>query len=156
MTNKIYPTSNIIQMEATECGAVSLKLILAYYKKYVTIDELRYTCGITRDGASCQKLIDAASQYGVDLEFTNWDRDSLIKNYDSPLILWWDFNHFLIFEGYKDSKFYLSDPAIGRRVVEEETFYAKYTDYCLTVRLKEDFTPSGKPERYIYDYINRY
>ena len=156
MTNKIYPTSNIIQMEATECGAVSLKLILAYYKKYVTIDELRYTCGITRDGASCQKLIDAASQYGVDLEFTNWDRDSLIKNYDSPLILWWDFNHFLIFEGYKDSKFYLSDPAIGRRVVEEETFYAKYTDYCLTVRLKEDFTPSGKPERYIFDYINRY
>ena len=156
MNNNIYPTSNIIQMEATECGAVSLKLILAYYKKYVTIDELRYTCGITRDGASCQKLIDAAKQYGVSLEFTNWDKDKLINSYNSPLILWWDFNHFLVFEGYKDSKYYLSDPAIGRRIVDEETFYAKYTDYCLTVSLNDDFTESGKPERYIFDYINRY
>lgn len=143
-------------MEATECGAISLKLILAYHKKYVTIDELRYTCGITRDGASCQKLIDAAQQYGVSLEFTNWERNVLIENYDAPLILWWDFNHFLVFEGYKDSKFYLSDPAIGRRVVDEETFYAKYTDYCLTVNLKDNFQPSGRPENYIADYIRRY
>lgn len=126
-------------MEATECGAVSLKLLLAYYGKYVTIDELRYTCGITRDGASCQKLIDAANKYGVGLTFVNWDRDTLIKEYNGPTILWWDFNHFLIFEGYKNESFYLSDPAIGRRVVDEETFYAKYTDYCLKAELTESF-----------------
>ena len=99
-------------MEATECGAVSLKLLLASYGKYVTIDELRYTCGITRDGASCQKLIDAANEYGVKLTFINWDRDTLIKEYKGPTILWWDFNHFLVFEGYKNSNFYLSDQAI--------------------------------------------
>ena len=156
MTNKLFPTSNIIQMEATECGAVSLKLLLAYYGKYVSIDELRYTCGITRDGASCQKLIDAAKQYGLNLTFTNWDRDALIKNYSSPVILWWDFNHFLIFEGYKDSKFFLSDPAVGRRAVDEQTFYAKYTDYCLTVEVNDDFKRSGSPDRYIYDYLVRY
>ena len=156
MKNKLFPTSNIIQMEATECGAVSLKLLLAYYGKFVSIDELRYTCGITRDGASCQKLIDAAKQYGLNLTFTNWDRDSLVKNYSGPLILWWDFNHFLIFEGYKDSKFHLSDPAVGRRVVDEQTFYAKYTDYCLTVDVAEGFKRSGSPDRYIYDYLIRY
>jgi len=156
MNKPIYKTSNIIQMEATECGAVSLKLLLAYYRKFVTIDELRYTCGITRDGASCQKLIDAAEKYGVTLTFTNWDRDALISNYSGPTILWWDFNHFLIFEGYRNSKFYLSDPAIGRRIVDEETFYSKYTDYCLTVELTDSFKKSGSPERYISDYLSRY
>jgi len=156
MNKPIYKTSNIIQMEATECGAVSLKLLLAYYGKFVSIDELRYTCGITRDGASCQKLIDAAEKYGVRLTFTNWDRDALISQYSGPIILWWDFNHFLIFEGYKGSKFYLSDPAIGRRIVDEETFYSKYTDYCLTVELTDSFKKSGSPERYIFDYIHRY
>lgn len=143
-------------MEATECGAVSLKLLLAYYGKFVTIDELRYTCGITRDGASCKKLIDAAEKYGVTLTFTNWDRDALISQYSGPIIIWWDFNHFLIFEGFRNSKFYLSDPAIGRRIVDEETFYSKYTDYCLTVKLTDSFKKSGSPERYISDYINRY
>lgn len=143
-------------MEATECGAVSLKLLLAYYGKFVTIDELRYTCGITRDGASCKKLIDAAEKYGVTLTFMNWDRDALISQYSGPTIIWWDFNHFLIFEGFRNSKFYLSDPAIGRRIVDEETFYSKYTDYCLTVKLTDSFKKSGSPERYISDYINRY
>lgn len=156
MNKPIYKTSNIIQMEATECGAVSLKLLLAYYGKFVTIDELRYTCGITRDGASCKKLIDAAEKYGVTLTFTNWDRDALISQYSGPTIIWWDFNHFLIFEGFRNSKFYLSDPAIGRRIVDEETFYSKYTDYCLTVKLTDSFKKSGSPERYISDYINRY
>lgn len=156
MNKPIYKTSNIIQMEATECGAVSLKLLLAYYGKFVTIDELRYTCGITRDGASCKKLIDAAEKYGVTLTFTNWDRDALISQYSGPIIIWWDFNHFLIFEGFRNSKFYLSDPAIGRRIVDEETFYSKYTDYCLTVKLTDSFKKSGSPERYISDYINRY
>lgn len=156
MNKPIYKTSNIIQMEATECGAVSLKLLLAYYGKFVTIDELRYTCGITRDGASCKKLIDAAEKYGVTLTFTNWDRDALISQYSGPTIIWWDFNHFLIFEGFRNSKFYLSDPAIGRRIVDEETFYSKYTDYCLTVKLTDSFKKSGSPERYISDYINRF
>lgn len=156
MNKPIYKTSNIIQMEATECGAVSLKLLLAYYGKFVTIDELRYTCGITRDGASCKKLIDAAEKYGVTLTFMNWDRDALISQYSGPTIIWWDFNHFLIFEGFRNSKFYLSDPAIGRRIVDEETFYSKYTDYCLTVKLTDSFKKSGSPERYISDYINRY
>jgi len=156
LTKHIYKTSNIIQMEATECGAVSLKLLLAYYGKYVTIDELRYTCGITRDGASCQKLIDAANEYGVKLTFINWDRDTLLKEYKGPTILWWDFNHFLVFEGYKNSNFYLSDPAIGRRIVNEETFYAKYTDYCLKAELDDSFTKGGSPEKYILDYIRRY
>lgn len=156
MTKQIYKTSNIIQMEATECGAVSLKLLLAYHGKYVPIDELRFTCGITRDGASCQKLIDAAKEYGINLTFTNWDRDALINGYAGPTILWWDFNHFLIFEGYSNHKFYLSDPAIGRRVVDEETFYTKYTDYCLTAEITENFKKTGSPERYIFDYIRRY
>ena len=156
MQSHIFKTSNIIQMEATECGAVSLKLLLAYYGKYVSIDELRYACGITRDGASCQKLIDAAKQYGLNLTFTNWDQESLLKSYSGPTILWWDFNHFLVFEGFHDSKFYLSDPSVGRRIVDHETFYSKYTDYCLTVEVSDDFVKSGTPDRYIYDYLVRY
>lgn len=143
-------------MEATECGAVSLKLLLAFYGKYVPIEELRYTCGITRDGASCQKLIDAAKQYGISLTFTNWDKKALINGYTGPTILWWDFNHFLIFEGYKNSQFFLSDPAVGRRTVDEDTFYLKYTDYCLTVEKTDAFQKTGSPEHYIFDYICRY
>ena len=103
MQSHIFKTSNIIQMEATECGAVSLKLLLAYYGKYVSIDELRYACGITRDGASCQKLIDAAKQYGLNLTFTNWDQESLLKSYSGPTILWWDF--ILVFEGFMTLNF---------------------------------------------------
>jgi len=156
MHSHIFKTSNIIQMEATECGAVSLKLLLAYFGKYVSIDELRYACGITRDGASAQKLIDAAKQYGLNLTFTNWDQDTLIKNYSGPTILWWDFNHFLVFEGFHNSKYYLSDPAVGRRIVDPHTFYSKYTDYCLTVEVADNFKTSGTPDSYIFDYLVRY
>ncbi len=130
------------QFEAAECGAACLGSVLAYFGRWVSIEDLREACGVSRDGSSAGDLARAARTYG--LEASGW-RKELHELQDVPLpaILFWDFRHFVVLEGIGPGRYYLNDPANGRRVVGEEDFSQSFTGIVLLFERGPEFRTGG-------------
>lgn len=134
----------ILQMEATECGAASLGMILAYYGRWLPLEVLRQECGVTRDGSNADNLLKAARRQGcVAKAFAG--RSQVLRKKEFPLILFWEFNHFLVLEGFQGDTVYLNDPAMGRRTVPWNEFLESYTGVYMKITPGENFKPEGEP-----------
>jgi ABC-type bacteriocin/lantibiotic exporter with double-glycine peptidase domain len=137
-------TPTVLQYEAVECGAACLKIILGYLGKVVPLTELRDRCGVSRDGVTAIQLKRTALSYGLEVRAYRCSADGLRSAVKVPAILFWNFNHFLVLEGFKGNKVYLSDPASGRRSVAWEEFIASYTGVVLELQPGPNFQPGGK------------
>ena len=134
----------ILQMEATECGAASLSMILAHYKLWLPLEKLRQECGVNRDGSKASCVIRAARNRGCNANGYRWKADRLKEVGKFPLIIHWEFNHFVVLEGIKGDTVYLNDPAMGRRTVKWDDFRTSYTGVALDVVPNENFKPEGR------------
>lgn len=140
--NRRVKTPLVLQSHATECGAACLGSVLAYFGRWVQMGELRERCEVSRDGSSAAGIKRAAQHYGLEcvgrsVEFSNLYKMQL------PLVLFWEFNHFVVLEGYSQSHFYINDPSSGRRVFTVEEFRKSYTGIALEFKTGPDFKPSG-------------
>ena len=136
----------VMQMEALECGAASLTMILAYYQKWIPLEQVREDCGVSRDGSNARNILKAARSYGLQAKAYKYSPESLKKNGKFPMIVHWEFNHFIVLCGFKGNKVYINDPARGHVVMPFEQFDAGYTGICLMFEPTEAFEPSGKPK----------
>lgn len=136
----------VMQMEALECGAASLTMILAYYGKWIPLEQVRADCGVSRDGSNARNVLRAARSYGLIAKGYRYEPEDLKKNGSFPCIVHWNFNHFVVLDGFKGNKAYLNDPARGTYAVSMETFDQSFTGICLMFEPGEDFQPSGKPK----------
>ncbi|MDL2267907.1 ATP-binding cassette domain-containing protein [Desulfovibrio sp. OttesenSCG-928-G15] len=141
-----HKTPTILQMEATECGAASLGMVLAYHGRYEPLEKLREECGVSRNGSKATLLIKAARDYKLEAQGYRALTDQL-DALSKPLILFWDFDHFLVYEGRcrKGKYYYLNDPASGPRTVDRELFEKSYTGVALEFTPGADFVKAGKP-----------
>lgn len=136
----------VMQMEALECGAASLTMILAYYGKWIPLEQVRADCGVSRDGSNAKNVLKAARSYGLTAKGYRYEPEDLKKNGTFPCIIHWNFNHFLVLDGFKGNKAYLNDPAKGSYSVPMETFDKSFTGICLMFEPSESFEPGGKPK----------
>ena len=119
-SNREY-TSSVLQMEAVECGAASLSMILRHYGKYLSLDKLRIDCDVNRDGSTASNVLRAARLNGLEAKGFKKEVSALYET-KMPVIIHWNFNHFLVLEGIDDEKAYLNDPASGHRIVNLKEF----------------------------------
>lgn len=136
----------VMQMEALECGAASLAMILAYYNKWIPLEQVRADCDVSRDGSNAKNVLKAARSYGLVAAGYRYEPEALRKNGKFPCIIHWNFNHFVVLNGFKGNKAVLNDPARGNYTVSMETFDESFTGICLMFEPGERFEPSGKPK----------
>lgn len=146
MKNSVKKVPVILQMEALECGAASLAMILAYYKKYVPLEQLRSDCNVSRDGSTAKYINLAARHYGLEAKGYRMSVAKLKEQTEFPMIIHWNFNHFVVLCGFKRGKAVLNDPAGGRVLVEMEEFDRSFTGIVLKFKPSDQFVPSGKPK----------
>ncbi len=144
----------VLQMELMECGAASLAMIFAFYKKIIPLEVMRDECGCSRDGSTASSLLKVAKRHNMHaVGYKEHSIDNL-QNYKLPIILFWNLNHFLVYTGRKGDKHYLNDPAFGERIVTSEEMDTSFSGVLLEVYPNNNFIPFGKA-RSFFDLLKK-
>ena len=146
LTSGVAKVPVVMQLEALECGAASLCMVMAYYEKWIPLEEVRRDCGVSRDGSKASNVLKAARSYGMVAKGFRYEPEDLRAKGKFPCIIHWDFNHFVVCDGFRGNKVYLNDPAKGAYSVPMEVFDRSFTGICLMIEPGEGFTPGGKPK----------
>lgn len=154
--NNVKKVPIILQMEALECGAASLAMIFAYYKKYIPLEKLRLECSVSRDGCNAKNVLAAARHNGLTAKgFSYNDIEKLKENVQFPAIIHWNFNHFVVLCGFSKNDAILADPASGRRRVPMEEFEKSFTGIVLTFEKSDTFVADGQKKSIMRFLLNR-
>ncbi len=145
MKEKAVKVPVVMQMEALECGAASLCMILAYYGKWLPLEQVRADCGVSRDGSSAKNVLKAARSYGLKAQGYRYEPEQLRRQARFPCIIHWKFNHFVVLCGFQKSRVRLNDPARGAITVTLEEFDQAFTGIVLQFEPTQAFQPGGKP-----------
>ena len=135
-----------LQLEALECGAACLAMILAYYGKWVPLEQVRSDCGVSRDGSSAKNVLKAARNYGMNARGYRYEPEDLKTKVTFPAIIHWNMNHFVVLNGFRKNRAVLNDPARGVVEVSMEEFDRAFTGIVIMMTPSETFEPGGKPK----------
>ncbi|MBQ7560472.1 MAG: ATP-binding cassette domain-containing protein [Synergistaceae bacterium] len=135
----------IMQLEALECGAACLAMILAYYGRWIPLEQLRSDCGVSRDGSNLLNVTKAAQKYNLTTKAFSLDADTLRDKGTFPAIVFWENNHFVVVNGFHKDNVSLNDPARGQVTIKFDEFKNSYSNICLLLKPDEKFEKGGKP-----------
>lgn len=145
----------VMQMEALECGAACLTMVLAYYNKWIPLEQVRADCGVSRDGSNAKNVLKAARSYGLTAKGYRFEPEDLKTQGKFPCIIHWNFNHFVVLDGFKGNRAVLNDPARGCCSVSMEVFDQSFTGICLMFEPGEGFQPGGRPKSVLQFAMSR-
>ena len=144
LTKGVAKVPVVMQLEALECGAASLTMLMAYYGKWVPLEEVRLACGVSRDGSNAKNIYLAAQHYGFEVKAMRMTPESLQKKGQFPCILHWNMNHFVVLDGFRGKYACLNDPARGMVKVTMEEFDLAFTGIVIIPTPSESFRPDGQ------------
>lgn len=141
-TSGVKKTPTVLQMEAAECGAACLAMILAFYGRWVPLEQLRIECGVSRDGSKASNVVRAARRFGLSSKGFRQELTTL-RSAPTPCIIHWNFNHFVVLDGIEEKYAYINDPAFGRRRIGIDELDRSFTGVVLTMEPGADFVAQG-------------
>ena len=144
LTKGVAKVPVVMQLEALECGAASLAMVMAYYSKWVPLEQVRLDCGVSRDGSKAKNIYLAAEHYGFDVKAYRMSPEALKESGQFPCIIHWNMNHFVVLNGFKGNHVYINDPARGTVKVSWDEFDKAFTGVTIIPVPSENFVPSGK------------
>ena len=144
LTKGVAKVPVVMQLEALECGAASLAMIMAYYGKWVPLEQVRIDCGVSRDGSKAKNIYIAAQHYGFDVKAYSMSPEALRDNGNFPCIIHWNMNHFVVLNGFRGKNVYINDPARGTVKITWDEFDKSFTGIVLVPTPSADFKPGGK------------
>ncbi|MCR5582298.1 MAG: NHLP family bacteriocin export ABC transporter peptidase/permease/ATPase subunit [Eggerthellaceae bacterium] len=144
MARRIVKVPQVMQMEALECGAACLAMILTYYGKWVALEQVRADCGVSRDGSRASNILKAARSYGLTAKGMSYSASALRSSGSFPCILFWNFNHFVVLRGFRGKFAYINDPARGQVKIPIEQFEDAFTGIVLVFEKTDAFQKGGK------------
>ena len=145
----------VMQMEDLECGAACLAMVMAYYQKWGPLEQVRLDCGVSRDGSNAKNMLLAARNYGFTANGYRMEPQMLKQQAEFPCIIHWNFNHFVVLNGFRNGKASINDPARGTVLLSMEEFDRAFTGIVLRMTPGEQFVPGGKPKSAIAFAKNR-
>ena len=154
LTKGVAKVPVIMQLEALECGAAALCMVMAYYGKWIPLEQVRQDCGVSRDGSKAKNIYLAAEHYGFSVKAFRMNPESLRDNGQFPCIIHWNMNHFVVLDGFRGKWVYLNDPARGQVRVSWEEFDRAFTGVTIIPVPGENFEPGGK-RRSTIDFARR-
>ena len=144
LTKGVARVPVVMQLEALECGAAALCMVMAYYCKWVPLEQARQDCGVSRDGSKAKNIYLAAENYGFKVDAYSMSPEALRSEGQFPCIIHWNMNHFVVLNGFKGDTAYINDPARGTVKVDWKEFDESFTGVVLVPVPGEQFTPGGK------------
>ncbi|ANC22992.1 MULTISPECIES: peptidase domain-containing ABC transporter [Bacillus cereus group] len=133
------------QLQQTECGLCCVTMILRYYNSNHSLSDLRKYLEPGRDGTGLKHLYRLLNEMGFHSRVYKTTVQGL-KQIKLPAIIHWNENHFVVLEKIKNNKFYIVDPALGRRRMLESEVEMMFSNYVLTTEPTEKFIPITKKE----------
>ena len=143
MARGVAKVPQVMQMEALECGAACLTMILAYYGRWVPLEQVRADCGVSRDGSKASNILKAARSYGLTAKGMTYSTKALRNKGKFPCIIFWNFNHFVVLSGFKGKYAYINDPARGQVKIPMEQFEDSFTGIALVFERTDAFEEGG-------------
>ncbi len=143
MAGKVEKVPMVMQMEALECGAACLTMILAYYGRWVPLEQVRADCGVSRDGSKATNILRAARSYGLTAKGMTYSTKALREKGSFPCIIFWNFNHFVVLDGFRGKHAYLNDPARGEVRIPLDEFDKSFTGIALQFEKTDAFETGG-------------
>ena len=144
VTKGVAKVPVVMQLEALECGAAALAMVMAYYGLWVPLEQVRLDCGVSRDGSKARNIYLAAENYGFKVQAFRMSPEALKESGTFPCIIHWNMNHFVVLDGFKGNYAYINDPARGQTRVTWEEFDNSFTGVTIVPVPSENFVPGGK------------